>query len=477
MSRKRKIKKKKPDEFFTNGPFEFARFGKLMVGQSHQTPNQFNKMQMAMLERLPILKSEIDNLVIKIAERIAHLPPDKLLQRSWQEYAAIVIQEKDDFDCTHAMRMIDYVQSVIASFPPRTPYAEDVSDVEWNNLSDDIHLLFGERLLEYQICITAYNRTAPGFDMSKEQFRVSLESQWVNIRGKRYQLHEQQALLEILTPHSDILLQTFGIDALSIVEEFNKILTRFTYGYCDAFIELNKLNTMMNGQLSLLPNMEHLSDIEINELLIAKFYEDPEFAERYNKAYSEIFELELFDVEKTTKLPQVFLRELTWLPGEEQEFFSSGPFRGWPLKIWPTMKRPFIKLNNRTLCFDIGSLFDNFYRVIQRILFRLVPDYKNKWNVLQKAISEELPFIYFKRLLPLARTYQSVYYRWKVKDKNQWCETDGLLIYDDHLFVIEIKAGAFLPIPHLLPILNLISHHSKNLYKNPLNKAIASLIS
>ncbi len=138
------------------------------------------------------------------------------------------------------------------------------------------------------------------------------------------------------------------------------------------------------------------------------------------------------------------LDELAWSPGEEEDFFEVGDFCGWPLRIWPIMMRPFIRLNNRILCFDVFSLFDNVYRGIQRIIFRLAPDYKQMWVKEQQEISEALPFRYFQRLLPGAQVFRSIYYPSKTSSgPAKWCETDGLLIYEDHLFIFEIKAGSF----------------------------------
>jgi preprotein translocase subunit SecA len=49
-----------------------------------------------------------------------------------------------------------------------------------------------------------------------------------------------------------------------------------------------------------------------------------------------------------------------------------------------------------------------------------------------------------RRLLPGARAYRPIFYRWKVGNgPAQWHEADGILIYEDHLFVIEVKGGAF----------------------------------
>ena len=154
--------------------------------------------------------------------------------------------------------------------------------------------------------------------------------------------------------------------------------------------------------------------------------------------------MDLFDVQKSTSLPEKLLKELAWSPGEDTEFFAEGEFRGWPLRIWPLFKRPFIRLNNRYYCFDLYSLLDNIYRVIDRLVNRLKPDYRETWNSIQKRLSENLPIEFFEQLLPNAKIFKQVYYRGQSEvGTSDWCEADALLIYDDHLFVIEAKGGAF----------------------------------
>ncbi|MCY4614558.1 MAG: SEC-C metal-binding domain-containing protein [Nitrospira sp.] len=81
---------------------------------------------------------------------------------------------------------------------------------------------------------------------------------------------------------------------------------------------------------------------------------------------------------------------------------------------------------------------------MQRVILRLKPDYQETWNTIQRSQSEDLPFKYLKRLLPGAKVLKNVYYRGKTDSgATEWCEADGLLIYDAHLFVIEARGGAF----------------------------------
>ena len=301
--------------------------------------------------------------------------------------------------------MVDYVQSVIVSVKPEQ-YAADVSEEDWAELKANIETLFRRLTLDYQMCLTAHRRAQdPQLDMQLEEFRFRAETLWLNIRGKRYQLHERQALLDVLAPHSQVLLKLFGLDATALTAEFDKILTRLTHGLMDITRDMKELHTKSMDRLDELVEKHQNLDVKA---LMAKVFEDHDLAAQRDRFAGAMFGLDLFDVGKNTVLPKAVLDTLSYSPGEDSEFFAPGEFAGWPLRIWPIMRRPFIRLNGSTYCFDIFSLFDNIYRVLRRIVVELEPAYKELWNDGQKAVSEELPFTYLTRLMPGARVYRPV---------------------------------------------------------------------
>lgn len=448
MGRKRRRRQKArsvpPDDFFAAGPFEFARFGRHVVSRSLASVAEWEGVRAKMAAQLPTITAEIDDLVAQIADQVARLPAEQLLHRAWWEFVMINIMRDgpSESDSLAAMRMIDYVQSVIASVKPAEDVATVVSEEEWESLSERVNTLFTRLTLEYQIALTASKaEEKSGFDMELEELRFRAEVMWMNIRGERYQCHEKQALEDILIPHSDVLFRLFGIDAQALINELDKILAKLSRGLMDMILEFESFREDTLNRLEQLAKETDVTDVEA---LRANVFEDPALEARRQRVSGELFGLDLYDVAKNTNIPAALLDELTWSPGEEEDFFAPGPFRGWPVRVWPTMKRPFIRLQDRTLCFDMFALFDGFYRVMQRIVFRLAPDYRTIWNERQKAVSEELPFKYLSRLLPGAQVIRSVYYRWKAGEgPAQWHEADGLVVYDDHLMVVEVKAGAF----------------------------------
>ena len=467
--RNRKTKGGPPDDYFAAGPFEFARFGRVMVSRSRASLEEWQQMQDKMALDLPKITSEIDTLVTRISDRVSRVKPESLLQRAWWERTHLLIRTGDnevpDFDQLTAMRMIDYIQSIIASVQPILPYRTDLPEEEWVALRKDVETLFTRLSLDYQQCLTAHRRASdPNLDMGLEEFRFRAETLWMNVRGERYHIHERQALEDTIGPHSDVLLRLFGIDSQTLVAALDRLLHKLTAGLHDTFLQQRKLQEAVSHRLSELSIERPNAELEV---LYTAVFEDPDLLARRDELLGNLFSLGLFDVEKVTGLPSALVGELAWSPGEDPEFFAPGDFRGWPLRVWPTMKRPFIRLGGKIFAFDVFVLFDNFYRVLQRLIFRLDPDYKETWNVRQNELSEALPFRYLERLLPGACILRRVFYRTKAgSGAVEWHECDGLLIYDDHLLVVEVKAGAF---TYTSPATDLRGHIAslKNLIQNP----------
>lgn len=457
-----------PDEVHRAGPLEFARYGKLTVMSSNASSEQLEAARAAMAERLPQVEAELDAPVQSIVRRIAALPPEKLLHRGWWELATAFSgmgADMSDQERSLAQRMVDYIQSLIAATPLDAEQAADVTEEDWSSLKADVQSLFERVTIEYQLCRTARLKAdAPDHDQELEEFRIRAEVLWTNVRGKRFHVHEHDALSDVMAPHSDELRKLFGITAEELVAEVDKLLEKFTRGLMETFVSLEAFRDRTLTRFTVLA--EERPELGGDELREAVF-EDLALAAERNKVMNDVFGLGLYDVAANTNLPAALINELTWAPGEETEFLSPGPFAGWPLRVWPTMKRPFIRLDGRAYCFDVVSLFDNLYRVLQRVIFRLDPDYRTAWNERQKAVSEALPIKYLRRLLPGAVHYGPVYYRWKVgQGQAQWHEADGLIIMDDHLIVVEVKAGAF---TYTSPATDLPAHVQslRNLVQSP----------
>ena len=445
----KKLKPQKPDEVFSSGPLTMARFGKNVIMETNWGEEEFDKAQKHLIKKYPKVVRDIDTLVSEIKDIIKVLPPEKLLHRAWGEMAMahINIQAEDEIGEEEAvsLRMIDYVQSVIAAVSPAEDQKDDVTDEEWEKLRSKIKQLFHKISIDYQICRRAKNKADdPNMDMNFEEFQFKAQLYWCNVRGARYSVHQPAFLEDLFLLHNDVFQELFGISGKQFVREINKIWHALSFGISDVMEDFDQFRRdtldAIDKKVKSLPPDSKLNPPD----LMAQVIQENDWEDRRNNIFGRFIGMDLFDVQKTTALPEKLLERLSWLPGEDKDFFAEGEFRGWPLRIWPIFKRPFIRLGGRYYCFDLNNLFDNLYRVMQRIIMHLKPDYQETWNTIQKRQSENLPLKYLERLLPGAKVMKEVFYRGKSDNGvTGWCEADGLLIYDDHLFIVEARGGAF----------------------------------
>ena len=436
-----------PDEFFERGPISMARFGNLTVGQSNWTPDQFKDHQQRLVQEYPKIVSQIDALIAEAVTVIAATKPLSLLYRVWGErmvaYMGITSEIEIEAEHAHKQRMIDYVQSLIAATPPAENQNE-ADEETWQRLDNAVRSIFKKLNPWFFISESAHRRaTLPEVSEAAEEFRFRAQIMWCNVSGAEYQAHNLPALRELLIPQSDNIKKAYGLDGSQLCDELAKIWHSLTMGIGEAAQAMDEFRHESLDALE--------ADIQAGKVGEGSFAEQLNgavirhgLAEKRDSAFGKFLGLDLFDLQKVTNLPTELLDDFSWSPGQETDFLSEGNFKGWPLRIWPTFKRPFLKVNGKHYCFDQTVLFDHFFRQIEKRVYQVDEATKQSWIATRKDVTERLPFEYFARILPQATVLQEVYYPLAEDGKKaKTYETDGILIYDDHLFIIEVKSGAF----------------------------------
>lgn len=451
MSKKNTKKRKllRPDDVYYFGPLGIARFGNFLNIRNFMNENEHQEFMKRAAKSYPDICKKIDQRINKICGLISLFDPLTLLQCGFFKYFEAFRGEKSsikiDADTSMAMSMIDYVQSVIVSIPPADKATAGFDQEKWDELALEMKKLYSELNLTFHIYHTAYLKsTNKDYDEEYDAFYVEAQMLWTNVRGNRYMFHNLSHLRDLLKPHNDIFSDLFGVSIDDFVAGLEKLQRSLNEGLPRVTLELREFQEKTLTALKEKLNSETANNASPPEMMqeIIKEYGWQDWQE---SVFGRFFKFDLLDVKKVTGLPETLLRELSWKTGEYQGLFAPGEFAGWPLRVLPIQIRPFINVNGRYYCFELLNLMDNLYRVIQRLITRLRPEYKEIWNERQKTIAEELPFTLFMKLLPSAKTYRAVYHRWRTGKSGEmnWCETDGLIIFDDHLIIIEIKAGAF----------------------------------
>ncbi|MGV7096839.1 YecA family protein [Desulfovibrio sp. QI0434] len=443
-TKKRKVQKiqRKPDDYFHFGPIELARFGKEVVCKNNMSKEEVEQYQKATAEKHPGVCEKIDSKIQKIVKIVSTLPPLELLKQAHWKYVGTSIGlygDANDKDAALALRMIDYIQSIVASTKPAEKI-QDLAGDAYGELENLVNGLFKD-LPYYFSSRSLYEKTIhPDYNLEYDRFYTLAQMHWCMVRGDRYNAHEIEHHSAILSPHDDILQNLFGVNTEQIMKGVASILSSLSSGVQKCTVDLKEFQKKMTAEFEDYIRRVPQSGMDIQNVM-QDVVRNNGWEDWQSDVFGRFFEYDLYDLQKITELPIAFLDAFSWEQGEEADFFSGEEMRGWPLKVWPVFKRPFLKVEGRYYCFECHNLFDNFYRQMQRVIFENRPDYKPIWASKQQEISESLPVEFFERILPGATIYKSVVY--PLQNKNEWAESDIIICYEDHLFIVEVKAGSF----------------------------------
>lgn len=136
----KKSKFRQPDEAWSAGPLQVARFGSNLLMKSDWSQADIDKAQAQLVAKYPEEMAAIDRLVGEIASLVSGLPAEAVMQRGWWEVARHQtksgVESEMGREAGLALRMVDYVQSVIASMPPQQNWKEELADEDYSALAD-----------------------------------------------------------------------------------------------------------------------------------------------------------------------------------------------------------------------------------------------------------------------------------------------------------------------------------------------------
>lgn len=280
---------------------------------------------------------------------------------------------------------------------------------------------------------------------SKTKTEFQAKSTWTLIRGHRYQVLEEEFFRYILEPHDAALRAAYGVGSVEIAEGIQNISNSFRTGLAEAANKL--ISNMQETQRKIQETGE-----DLQAAIESIRAQDGSFEIEMSDIYSDIFLGGVCNLSRHSKLPSLFLEDLSYEPGENTEFFADGRFCGTPMRTLPARIKPGIKLDDQFYATDGQFVRDSAYRAIQWGLWKRLP-YRDEWLKLQgRRVEEAYPRIFSKQLRG-AVIHESVFY--KDPDTGRWAETDLLIILEDALFVIEAKAGVM---PMQSPATNFASH-------------------
>lgn len=456
----KKNSENKVDEGFRFGPIEVARAGKTISIRNIADEEMNDKFVKELANISTEVKLEIESLVEEIRNLIVECNPLKLLNYAYnnlvKNIGGIAAECNIPTESIFIGREIEYIQSVLVS--SENVHREDNDTNNFDKISEKIQQLYRDTQ-SYLMFYNAKLKEENGESYDEELGKFLLEAQLTMfIRGDRYQIYDILHLNELLEIHNDEFQKLYNITTCDFINGLDNIKK--------SLLSVENLMIGMHGEqgiqfLQFMKMFEAYEEFEKKEIsdhgerdmekLMQKFSQS-ESSKLYLDQMKDL-EYDRFDVEKLTCWPTELIKDLSFSLGLNNDFFD-GEYSGWPLNELPISKKPFIEINNKYYCFDYYNLFDNIYRVIQKLFRSKDKTYADTWISRQNETTEDMVEKLFKKLLPGCITYVSNYYPVKKSIKN--CnENDLIVVYEDNLIIVEVKAGSY---TYTSPIVDLQSH-------------------
>ncbi|MEP3784151.1 hypothetical protein [Ascidiaceihabitans sp.] len=269
-------------------------------------------------------------------------------------------------------------------------------------------------------------------DVNFHQLQSTILTNWVLIRGRRYQVMEEEFFKYVLEPHSDMIKELYGISSNDLAREIQAAVSSAREGIDRARDEISMLMEKTSDQAQ-------AAGLDMKSFMADDSSLTTEDRKRATSAFEDMMFGGVFNVSKHTKIPKTLLEDLSFEPGAEDQFLDGTEYAGTPLQTLPARIKPLIKLDQGYYCTEPNFIRDSFYRSLQGAMIKRKPEYREGWNRRQKEMSEAAFADLMGDSLKTATVLSDVYYP---IGKKQWAETDGVILIDDVMICLEAKAGS-----------------------------------
>ena len=436
---KHKKKKIRIDEYYNDGLFEIQRFGNVTSIQNKMSKSEMDLVHSSMKEQYAKTVQEINDIITELCSLITREDPLRLLKFCQHSFLmsnlGIASEHQLSSNQIYTARMTEYVQSVLVSSESHYIKNNDDPSEDFFHIASLVEELYSA-IHQYYLVWALYKRNDSSWDKTIDWIVESLLA--FNVRGNRYQVVEEEFHRSLISPHNETLISIYGVTAEEVINGLLQLLYNLSQGQFDP------LNSVMNIMDSC--GIENCDNKVVMESLQG------------------IFGYDLNDVIKATGWPEPFVQDLSYSICSVKDFIDKeNVYSGWPLLNLPIHRKPFIAIDGNYYCFDYYSLSDNFYRAVQRAVNSHIN--VDVWKEEQKLASEECVEIIFQKILPDSQIYRDNYYPINNTLKRM-AENDLLVIYENNIIVIEVKAGSFV---YTSPFMDFDSHIIS--YKNLIEKA------
>ncbi len=425
-------------EGYRYGPIRLERFGRVVRITSQWGPGQFERYREEIRSKRPDLKKTIDTKITELLSLTDQFDPLQLL--------ATVSAKNCFFDpetykeTTHEGKecYVEYAQSLVVA-RKRNPAVKDATKESIERFNTLIAEIFRDVMWYFGTEVTEGKRNE-----LEEEIRFTSLLRYLFVRGDSFPEHHLEMINDTFKQHASFLKERCGFTLNEVLVAIQNIEQQVL----DNFRQHSEL-------ISVLRDLHELFRKFVDQEGTNTFSSEEDLRERYHSlpaVRAKMVELNNlqnavnknpFEVISNKDVPLELLRMLSSTFGDNSAFVAFPSSPGWPTNNSIIYERPLILDDGRFYCFIPQVAFRNLGNILERWIQKVDNQYyQNAYQKSRALYLESKALEYLGNILPKAQVLGKVYYQVKTATKTERVETDGLILYDENLFIIEAKAGA-----------------------------------
>lgn len=247
--------------------------------------------------------------------------------------------------------------------------------------------------------------------------------------GKRYDIFETQHHKDLLECLDEEFYSTYYFRLEELYSGILKLKNNFYFEFEDAVNNLKDILKKENIKIN-----EDGSFAIPNELDVNK-------KRKLEQYYEKIFSLKLADIQENTKWTTDFLERFIIDTKVIQAFIENISIESWNNLLNKVKYKPLIKINEKYYILLEQRFYDNFDKEVIKGICEKNSSNAEKIRAKFTSNIENIVMDYFNNILKSEYYYLKNYFSYKGKIP----ENDILIVLDNNIFIIEVKAGNFTP--------------------------------
>ncbi len=375
-----------------------------------------------------IIKNIIQDHIKELAKIVKKYNPIHLLHFICTKYCFFNPETYKESESKSIDIWVEYALSFITSIQTN-------SSKKFPN--EEIYFRFENLIKEIiELCRTYYmfHDITKSNNISQKSIRFSSIIRYLGWRGDSYEQHHLDLVSQTFKPHNTFLKANFGFTTEEIIDFINNIsqeiknnrgIHKIQNYFIPKFQEILEKYNFSKEDIKTTKNDEYLREFNI-------------FNEEYWN-YIKTLDPFYFKLKASKKLPKELLELFSIRFGENRSFQERDAY--WPLNNSQIYLKPLIKDKEEYYGFGSTIIYRNIIGILESLIQEIDEDYYNNTFQKKKAkILEKLSLQYLYDIMPKAQIYGGLYYESEENSEKRWYENDGLIIFDNNLFIIEAKA-------------------------------------